>query len=598
MSYHQSAKEEIRRSADIVELVGQFVQLRKAGRNFVGLCPFHAEKDPSFTVNPERQTFHCFGCKKGGDIFAFWMEYHSATFPEALRDLAERYQVPISKDVDISGEKKKAAQKKTLFEINKKTAAYFQGALSHSSRGTTCRNYLNGRSVSKEIIAEFQIGYAPDEWDGLVGVLRNQNIDLDMAVQAGVIIPKKNGGYYDRFRGRVMFPIFDLRQQVVGFGGRVLDDTLPKYVNTPESPIFHKGEMLYGLHASHKAIREKNRAVIVEGYMDWLALRKHGLNEAVATLGTALTPRHVRRLKGYAKEAVIVFDSDEAGKTAVLKSLPVFSNEGLSARAVVLPDGHDPDSFINKNGLARFLELLGRATPMFEFYLEQKLAQIASDVEGKVQVLEEMFPVLSELRTSTHRSLYVQRLSERLGVKEDVVWSELSAFMKTPAGKPRTGAIGDRLTNSKNKAAPISDLQLLNLLVHYPQTVSRLMESGCQILLSDPVIVDIVDVIFQNYRQDDPYSPENLLACLNSEAACEQLREVLHRPSVCSDQDLEQAVVEVEEKVYQAKISASFKKARECGDMERLVQLTKLKAQGPSRSQKVNVKSCSLSVDR
>ncbi len=451
MVFHQSAKEEIRRAADIVEVVGQFVQLKKAGRNFVGLCPFHAEKDPSFTVNPERQTFHCFGCKKGGDIFAFWMEYHSATFPEALRDLAERYNVTISDSFDPSAGKEKAAQKKTLFKINEKATAYFERALNQSSKGNDGRDYLNDRSISRETIIEFRLGYAPDEWDGLVGILRDHKLDLDMAVQAGVIIPKKNGGYYDRFRGRIIFPIFDLRQQVVGFGGRVLDNSLPKYVNTPETPVFHKGEFLYGLHASYKAIRDKSRAVIVEGYMDWLALRNHGLHEVVATLGTALTAKHVRRLKGYAREAVIVFDSDEAGKAAVLKSLPVFSNEGLPARAVVLPDDHDPDSFVNANGLDRFLELLDQAAPILDFYLEQKLTQTGLDMEGKVRVLEEIFPALSALRTGTQRSLYVRRLSERIGVKEEVAWSELSVFMKRPSEKRLKSSMRDRLIDPKAK---------------------------------------------------------------------------------------------------------------------------------------------------
>lgn len=582
MVFQQSAKEEIRRAADIVELVGQFVQLKKAGRNFVGLCPFHAEKDPSFTVNPERQTFHCFGCKKGGDIFAFWMEYHNAAFPEALRDLAERYSVTISDSFDPSAGKEKAAQKKTLSKINEEATAYFEKALNQSSKGNAGRDYLNDRSISKETIIEFRLGYAPDEWDGLVGILRDHKLNLDMAVQAGVIIPKKNGGYYDRFRGRIIFPIFDLRQQVVGFGGRVLDNSLPKYVNTPETPVFHKGEFLYGLHASYKAIRDKSRAVIVEGYMDWLALRNHGLHEVVATLGTALTAKHVRRLKGYAREAVIVFDSDEAGKAAVLKSLPVFSNEGLPARAVVLPDGHDPDSFVNANGLDSFLELLDQAAPILDFYLEQKLTQAGLDMEGKVRVLEEIFPALSDLRTDPQRSLYVQRLSERIGVKEKMVWSELSVFMKRSSEKRLKSNIRDRLIDPKAKKASMSDLQLLNLLIHYPQTIPRLMEHECRILLSDPVVLKIVDTIFHGYRQDGLFSHEKLMESLHSEATCEQLREVLHRPFVYSDQDVEQAVVEFEEQVYQTKISASFQRARERGDMERLVQLTKLKSQGPA----------------
>jgi DNA primase len=582
MATYQSAKEEIRRAADVVELIGQFVQLKKVGRNYVGLCPFHAEKDPSFTVNPERQTFHCFGCKKGGDIFAFWMEYHSSTFPEALRDLAERYHVTISEGFSAAAEREKAAHREALYKINETAADYFQRALSHPAKGGPGRDYLNRRSISKETISEFRLGYAPDEWDGLVGALKRYGMDLEMAVQAGVIIPKKSGGHYDRFRGRVIFPIFDLRQQVVGFGGRVLNDSLPKYLNTPETAIFHKGEFLYGLHASLKAIRENGRAVIVEGYMDWLALKKHGLEEVVATLGTALTDRHVRKLKGYAKEAVIVFDSDEAGKTAALKSLHVFANEGLSARVVVLPAGHDPDSFVNEKGLDLLLELLDRASPMFEFFLEQKLTERDSD-EGKVRVLKELLPVLSEIRDFTLRSLYVRRLSKKIGVREDVVLSELKKFMKHSSGKAVEKGIKERLSDSKAKKRSIGDLQLLNLLAHYPHTVSRLMDCDCKILLSDPQIVEIVDAIFEKYLQEGPFSPEDLLESLKSEASREQLREVLHRPFVIySDQDAEQAVVEIEEKARQKKILASFDKVK--GDREAQNQILKLKIQGPLKS--------------
>lgn len=576
MGFNQSAKEEIKRAADIVEIIGQVVQLRKAGKNYVGLCPFHAEKDPSFTVNPERQTFHCFGCKKGGDIFSFWMEYHSSSFPEALRDLAERYSVTISEEFSTPVERKKAAQREIVFKITEAAAAFFQEVLSHPAKGRPGREYFDKRALSNEIIGEFRLGYAPDEWNGLVGFLKRNRLDLKMGVQAGVIIPNKKGGYYDRFRGRIMFPIFDLRNQVVGFGGRVLDDSLPKYLNTPETDIFHKSESLYGLHSSFKAIREKGRAVIVEGYMDYLALRGHGLGEVVATLGTALTDRHVRKLKGYAKEAVIVFDSDEAGKAAVLKSLPVFANEGLSSRAVVLPNGHDPDSFVNENGLKGFLDLLGEAAPMFDFFLEQKTAEAVSD-EGSVQILKEVIPALSEVRNDIIRSIYVRRLSEKLGIREEMLWSELRGFVKNQSGRTVEKGFKQRLNASKAESK-ITDLQMISLLVYYPHTISRLMDGECRILLSDPVVLEIIDTIFEKFLKDGTCSAENLSESLGSEAAREQLREILHRPFIVySDQDVELAVLEFEQKASRKKFLASLKEAR--GDAEAQSCLIKSKFQ-------------------
>ncbi len=574
MVYQQSAKEEIKNAADIVELIGQFVQLKKAGRNYVGLCPFHAEKDPSFTVSPERQTFHCFGCKKGGDIFSFWMEYHSSTFPEALKDLAERYQVTISEGFSGHKERERSAQRDAVFKINEKAAFYFQEALSHSNVGKAARAYLGRRSLPKEVISQFQLGYAPDEWDGLIEFMRREKIDLDMVARAGLIVPKKNGGYYDRFRGRIIFPILDLRQQVVGFGGRVLDDSLPKYLNSPETPVFHKGEVLYGLHASHKAVRETGRAVLVEGYMDLLALKKNGFQEVVATLGTALTATHIRRLKGYAKEAVIVFDSDEAGKMAALKSLPIFSNEGLSAKAVVLPEGHDPDTFVNAYGLDRFSELIDRAALIFDFFLDQKLAKKDPDVEEKVRLLKEILPVLSGLSNNSHRSLYARRLSERIGIKEEVLLSELRSFEKDRSGRAFQTRMKGRLTDSKVEKR-FDDLHLLNLLIHYPDAASRLVGCDWKILLSDSAVIEIVETFFRKYSQEGPFLPQDLLESLKSDVAREQFREALVDDAHYSEQEVDLAVAEIEEKAQEKKITASIKMAK--GDVEALNQLLELK---------------------
>ena len=577
MPSNQSAKEEIKRAADIVQVIGQFVQLKKAGKNFIGLCPFHAEKDPSFTVSSDRQMFHCFGCKKGGDIFAFWMEYHGLTFPEALNDLAERYNVQITEKFSAIEEKKRSDLRETLLKINEDAALYFQQALSKTARGNPAADYLKKRAISKEIISEFRLGYAPDRWDGVTDYLREHNIHLERAVQAGLIIPKKGGGYYDRFRGRVMFPILNLRGQVVGFGGRVLDDSLPKYLNTPETPVFHKGEFPYGLHASFKAIRQKGIAVIVEGYMDLLALRRHGLDEVVATLGTALTDQHIRKIKGYAREAVVVFDSDEAGRNAALRSLPLFLNEGLPAKAVVLPNGHDPDSFVNTEGLPEFLKLLNSASSMFDFFIDQKLTQDDSDIEGKVHALKEILPVLSQLRNAAQRSLYARRLSEQIGIKEEVVLSELKSFKQDLSGDALEKGLKGRLTGPKVEKK-IGDIQLLNLLVHHPKAVTGLMTSDCRALLSDDTASEIVGVIFDTYRKEGRVSLENFEEHLDNDDVRIRLREVMVADSIYSDQEVKQAVEEIREKARQKKLSDSVKAIK--GDPEALNDLLlKLRAQ-------------------
>ena len=577
MVSYQSVKEEIKRTADVVQLIGQYVTLRKAGRNYVGLCPFHPEKAPSFTVNPERQTFHCFGCKKGGDVFVFWMEYHSTTFHEAIRDLAERYNIAISGGYSAPAEKEKTELRNTLYGVNEIAAEYFQNSLDHAVKGKPGRDYLNQRGITKEMISEFRLGYAPSEWDGLIKVLKGRRVDMNIGVQAGVIVQNERGGYFDRFRGRVIFPIIDQRQQVIGFGGRVLDDSLPKYMNSPETPVFHKGETLYGLNSSFKTIREKGRAVIVEGYMDWLALEKHGLKEVVATLGTALTDRHVRRLKGYARQAIVIFDSDNAGKSAALRSIHVFANEGLPARAVVLPEGHDPDSFVNEKGLDSLNGLMDEAPLMFDFFLEQKMQEANSD-EEKAHTLKEVLPALIEIKDFTLRSLYVRRVSERVGIREEAVMAELERQTRNPDADIPKGVAEGELKRPSGKKPLHRDFQLLDLLVHYPDTIPRLMECDCRALISDSGIMEIVDFIFEKYLLDGPVSPENLLEGLTSDLCREQLREALHKPFVVySDQDVEQAVTEFEEDIHQRRISASLKKEK--GDIEAQNQLLKQKKQ-------------------
>jgi DNA primase len=395
-----------------------------------------------------------------------------------------------------------------------------------------------------------------------------------MAERAGLVIPKKTRGYYDRFRGRIMYPIFNMRQRVIGFGGRVLDDSMPKYLNTPETPLFYKGQMPYGLHVSFQAMRERQRAVVVEGYMDFLALRRHGFLEVVATLGTAITADHVRRLKGYAQTVLMVFDSDEAGRAAVLNSAPLFANEGVSAKAVVLPDGHDPDSFVNQHGLESFTALLDSARSLLDFYVEQRLSEKKDDVERKVTILKDMLPVLSGLHEPAQRALYIRRLSERLELQESVIWTELKNYNKGATAATIERNVTARLTASVS-ARRFDELHLLNLLVHYPQTIPRLIETQFRLLMSNTVVLEIVDALFRQYREKGEVSVPELEASLTDEAAREQLRETLVEAPRYSDEELSLAVAEVERKVHQKKISAYVQKAK--GDARALNQILELK---------------------
>jgi len=583
----QSAKDEIKRAADILEVIGQYVQLRKAGRNYVGLCPFHAEKDPSFTVSPERQTFHCFGCKKGGDIFTFWMEYHSETFPEAVRDLAEKYNVTIQEGFSTPVEQKEAKKRSALVNLNETAALYFQNCLFHPDVGKRARKYIKNRGLSDKTISEFRIGYSPDRWDGLINYLRSKNSGMGIAFEAGLVVEKKSGGYYDRFRGRIIFPIFNVKGQVVGFGGRVLDDSLPKYLNTPETPLFAKGRLLYGLHASAGSIREKKRAVIVEGYMDCLALINNGLSEVVATLGTALTADHLRRLKGYCREAVLLFDSDEAGKKAAVNSLSHFSNEGLSAKAVLLPDGYDPDGYVNAKGLEKLEEHLVSAPTLFDFYLEQKISGSGSGFEGKVDLLKEVFPPLFELRSEAQRALYIKRLADTIGIREEIIWSEFKKSLKKRSVKDVRGGIEEKVSTSKTQGSFGRDHHLLNLIIYYPEKAADLIDTNWRGYFSDPLVTEITDAFFSRYNRQGAFPPERLLEDLGSEAASILYREAISGKSFFDDQAADQAIAEIKIEIERSGLEISFRKARARGDIKGMNEILKMKrsmlSKGPAQ---------------
>jgi len=579
------AKEEVKKAADIVEIIAQHVQLKKRGQNHIGLCPFHSEKSPSFTVNQDKQIYHCFGCGRGGDVFTFWMEYHNLTFPQSLKDLAERYNIDLPQYRNGPAEREKSELKDQLLKINDLATDYFHTMLAKNADGGPGRDYFSRRHISRETISAFRLGYAAKKWDGLANHLRSKGISLDRGAKAGLLVPKKNGGYYDRFRDRVIFPIFDLNHKAIGFGGRVLDDSLPKYVNTPETLLYHKGDSLYGLDSAFRDIREIGLAIIVEGYMDVLVLRQHGISNVIATLGTALTRDQIRRLKGYAKAVVVLFDSDDAGREAALRSFPLFLNGGISAKVLVLPQGEDPDSFVNRHGSDHFKRLLEAATPIFDFYLAQALAHMDTGVDGQIKVLNEVLPVFMDIEQAATRSLYVQRLSEKTNIKEAVVWEELSRRKDKRPETRDTSQLKNSLSSGQDPKKYGSDMQFLNLLVHYPERIDTFRDQEWELLVSDPEIIRIIRVLME----ESPSAAHvgRIEEFLDSPAARERLRATIVSRAFYAQELVSQAVDEFAQKIARVKISQSIRKAKAEGDIEMLNCLIKAK-QGLSLTGKGN----------
>lgn len=431
--------EAIRSRVSIVDVVGRHVALKRTGKNWKGLCPFHPEKTPSFVVNEERGTYHCFGCGAGGSVFRFVMEMEGASFADAVRQMGERAGVRVAEETP--GERRTREEKGGLLEVLETAARYYRHQLLAGRAGEEARAYLKRRGVSAEASEAFRLGYAPAGWDNLARYLKDKRVTPADAATAGLVAERASGGHYDRLRDRLVFPIQDSSGRVVSFGGRVLAGGEPKYLNGPESPLFRKGEILYGLTQGAEALRRERRALVVEGYMDVIALHGHGFPTALATLGTALTPEHVRSLRRRADEAVLIYDGDAAGRKAAFRSLDVFLEEGFPCRAVLLPGDHDPDSFVREGG--DLGSRIAQAKPLIEVFLDDLGSRLdVGSVEGRVAAVDEVVPRLRAVADGLARDLYLRRAAELLGVDEGLLRARLPGSKRPPAGPAATEAGG------------------------------------------------------------------------------------------------------------------------------------------------------------
>ena len=467
---------EIRDRASILEVVSDYVSLKKTGRNHKGLCPFHSEKTPSFMVNEEKQIFHCFGCGEGGDVFAFLMKTGHFSFPEAAEELAKRYGIKLLRREPSPLQKKEMAKREVLFRINQLASDYFHDLLTQKREGEVGRKYLSQRSVSEQIIKEHRLGYSPERWDGLVQHLKEKNVPLEPAWELGLILPKKKEGWYDAFRKRVIFPIFDLHQRIVGFGGRLIGEGEPKYINSSESSLYHKGEVLYGLQAARRYVSERDGVIIVEGYFDLLTLHQYGLKHSVAMLGTALTAQHIRTLRRYTKNVITVFDPDPAGIQATLRTLPLLLEEEVTGKTVLLPKGEDPDTFLKKGNLEGFEKRLAEAIPLIDFFFEGLMkTHDPKSIDGKVSIAKEGMAMIRKIPEKIRKDFYVRVLAERLDLKESVLY-EMIRSTPTERTRPAEGL----KKRPPEESLPKSEEIVVRLMIHHPELIPTI--SGERIL--------------------------------------------------------------------------------------------------------------------
>jgi DNA primase len=429
----------VRNASDIIDVIGSYLPLKRAGANFVALCPFHKEKSPSFNVNPHRQIFHCFGCHKGGDVFTFVMEYDSVDFPEALRRLADRAKIPLEHEKGSGGEQTRHL-KERLLQMHDQIAQRWQNALANEASGQIARDYLAKRGVSAEAIKLFRLGYAPDLWDDTVNWAKSKDYDLPLVEKAGLILKREQAdGYYDRFRGRLMFPICDEQGRVIAFSGRILtgDEKTAKYVNSPETPIFIKSKVFFGLDKAKRAILDAGHAIICEGQLDMIACFMAGVQNIVAPQGTAFTADHARIIKRFVDEVVLCFDSDAAGQNAAVRALDSLLASGLAVKVATVPAPHDPDSFIKAHGGLAFKQLMDRAEGFFDYYLGRLCATNETNTDkGRLTVLRDMAEAVHKTGNVVLIDTYAQKTALRLGVAPEAVRAEFKKFRRSQRDAP------------------------------------------------------------------------------------------------------------------------------------------------------------------
>jgi DNA primase len=464
--------EEVKRRADIVDLVSEYVTLKKGGKNFLGLCPFHKEKTPSFTVNRDKQIFYCFGCGEGGNVLTFVMKMSDMSFPEAVRHLAGKTGVIIPERVLTRHEKESSSLRNEVSRVNKMAAAYFSKNL-FSQAGKEARDYLRKRGIQDEVIKEFGLGYALDGWRHLRDYFEKAGISLKLVNQSGLVIPKANGGgsFYDRFRRRLIFPIEDVGGSVIAFGGRIIGDGEPKYLNTSESPVYIKGRNLYGLNRTKEDIRKRGYVILVEGYFDLITLWASGIRNVIATLGTALTRDHVDLLRRYTSHVVAVFDPDEAGKKALTRSIELFLSGNMHAKGVVLPDGYDPDQYLRTHGKESFMEIIDNAQSLVDYYIENVIGKVAT-FEEKKDALREAVSFIVQIDNTRERDLFIKRVSEKLGLDQELLTKEVNLTLKAPAGK-QADASGERDVDIDTV-----ELSIIHIMLEYPSVVPEIVKKN------------------------------------------------------------------------------------------------------------------------
>jgi DNA primase len=516
--------DEVRSASDIVDVISSYVRLKKRGKNFIGLCPFHQEKTPSFNVSPEKQMYYCFGCGDGGNVITFVTQFEKVSFIEAVRTLAERAGIALpSEDSQSSAE---ATESEKLYEVCRKAGLIFYDNLTSTVEGKLALEYFHHRGFTDETIRKFGLGYSMHSWDDLIRKMEKEGIGIDLLDKAGLVVRKEDGsGQYDRFRGRAMFPIFSPSGRTIAFGARKMreDDPLGKYINSPETPVFNKSRNLYGIYQAKDAIREKEFAILVEGYADLISVYQAGIQNIVASSGTALTEEQIQLVSRYAKNLTLVYDGDSAGSNATIRGVDLVIEQGLDVKVAELPEGDDPDTFVKKHGGAAFQQLLDGASSFLDFKARKFQSEgLLNSPEGQTRVVRSMVETLGKMKDELKRSFYVKSIAEKYGIYESVLYRELEKILgqgRTRAQyaerKVAAPALDETKVEKESAPAPTElpaaerDLLML-MLEHGNEMVGYVLSQIEKERFAHPDAQRLLELILQHAERGDAWDAQSL----------------------------------------------------------------------------------------
>lgn len=500
---------EIQFAADIVQIISEYIQLKQSGKAFIGLCPFHSEKTPSFFVNPDKKLFKCFGCGEGGTVFQFVMKQEGMDFVEAVKLVASKSRVDLTqiytKEASLS-----ASKKTYLYETTRFAATFYQKMLLDAMKGKKARDYLLKRKINDQSVKNFCLGYAPAEWDSLVKMGKGGNVSMPRLQQAGLIIQKRESdSYYDRFRDRLIFPILDVRKQVVGFGGRALDDSLPKYLNSPETVLFNKSNILYGIDIAKSAILKQQKVILMEGYTDVIMAHQHGIEWAVAVLGTAVSKQHLRILRQYCSRVILLLDADSAGQRSSDRNLDIFIEEEFEVKIAQLPKGYDPCDFLLAEGPEKFLSYIDSAKDFFHFKIEFAATKWdMSTVHGKANALNNVLATAMKMPDAIKRNLLIKLISEEMSIDEAALWSHIKN-VKRPLSVPANN--NNQKTKQRLDASSMAEREILYLMLYCNSLIPRIINEKIQEEFDNKDFLEIAGRIVEIYQENKAVREEDVL---------------------------------------------------------------------------------------